>query len=300
MYKCKACGTAYLDPRPTASSIHLAYSSYYTHSSGISTGNTSLLKRLWLSSAKSYRNWRFSSHKSLRCLPGFLLVSLLPGKRRLIDAQMRHLPRPRSGQLLLDVGCGNGDFLRLATQHGWQCTGIDFDRRAVKAARADGLDVKLGGIEVFTGQERLFDVITLSHVIEHVHNPKQLLESCYLLLKENGTIWIETPNIDSQGHDLFNAYWRGLECPRHLMIFSRPALIEMLRSLNFHNVRDADYRPLCKIVMQESEEVTLTHKKSTLNLWERLEKSFNYWKLEQKAKKTAGVRELITLVAIKP
>ncbi len=42
-------------------------------------------------------------------------------------------------------------------------------------------------------------MITLSHVIEHVHNPLDILDGCYAALKPGGSIWLETPNFDSQG-----------------------------------------------------------------------------------------------------
>ncbi len=295
MFKCHSCGIAYLDPRPNAASIHLAYADYFTHSSAMPAADASWLKRFWQALAKGYRHWRFASRRRLQYLPGFLLVSLLPGRRRLIDAQMRHLPRPRAGQRLLDVGCGNGDFLRLANQLGWLVSGVDFDPHAVQASRVDGLDVRLGGLERLTGQEGQFDVITLSHVIEHVHDPRDLLRGCQALLKKGGLIWIDTPNLESQGYKLFGAFWRGLEVPRHLSIFCRDALIELLYELQFQDVRDAPYRPLCKIILSESEGLAAAKLKPLVAL--PLSRTFAYLKLEREAKANVRSRELITLIA---
>ncbi|MCK5664178.1 MAG: methyltransferase domain-containing protein, partial [Thiotrichaceae bacterium] len=73
--------------------------------------------------------------------------------------------------------------------------------------RQKGLDVRMGGVEVLDPSVEKFDVITLSHVIEHVHQPVEVLKYCYSLLKPDGFLWLETPNIESEGYRLFGANW---------------------------------------------------------------------------------------------
>ena len=81
-------------------------------------------------------------------------------------------------------------------------------------------------------------MITLSHVIEHVHDPMKVLESCLKLLKPGGKIWIETPNIHSLGHDRFQKNWRGLETPRHLVLFNKVSLREAVLNAGFREVNN--------------------------------------------------------------
>lgn len=135
------------------------------------------------------------------------------------------MPRlPKSGGKLLDVGCGAGSFLMLAQSVGWDVVGLDPDPKAAANAADQGLTVHNGGVEYFNGETELFDVITMNHVIEHLHEPVKVLKACYALLKPEGELWLETPNIDSFGHARFGKNWRGLETPRHLVLFSRHSL----------------------------------------------------------------------------
>ena len=71
---------------------------------------------------------------------------------------------------------------------GWRVLGLEPDTRAAEHARQHGVEVLTGGIESLHGQTNRFDVITLSHVIEHVHDAALLLRTCHRLLKPGGRI----------------------------------------------------------------------------------------------------------------
>jgi SAM-dependent methyltransferase len=80
-----------------------------------------------------------------------------------------------------------------------------------------------------------FDAVTLSHVIEHLHDPVESLAACLRLLKPGGQIWVATPNVEGLGHRRFGRDWFGLDPPRHLVIFTRRALDRALRSAGFES-----------------------------------------------------------------
>jgi SAM-dependent methyltransferase len=167
-----------------------------------------------------YRNARYGLRRSPAMKSGRWLVPLIPPLRAAVDAECRHLPMlPAHGGRLLDIGFGNGAFLELAAEIGWSAEGIDFDPAAVQAARSRGLEVRCAGVEELAGEPGAYDVITLSHVLEHVYDPPALLRAVYRLLKPGGLFWLETPNLDSLGHARFGRNWRGLEPPRHLTLF---------------------------------------------------------------------------------
>jgi len=157
----------------------------------------------------------------------------VPAYRRVLDREMRHLPKPPSDGRLLDVGCGSGAFLKQAEEAGWKVEGVDPDPDAVKLAQDSGLDVRQGGIEMLKNEKEKFDVVTLSHVIEHTHNPREMIVSCYRLLKRGGLLWVETPNLDSMGHHKYGRSWRGIEAPRHLVIFTLKSITEMMKNIGF-------------------------------------------------------------------
>jgi hypothetical protein len=73
-------------------------------------------------------------------------------------------------------------------------------------------------------------------VIEHVHDPLALLRSCYHLLRPGAGIYIDTPNIDAIGHRIYGRNWRGLETPRHLVLFGRSSLSRALNQAGFRNI----------------------------------------------------------------
>jgi len=239
LYECEKCSSGYLDPRPTSESIGKAYQKYYTHDTRrrSSVEDLNFLGRLRRLLANGYRNFSYGTQHYHANLLGAFLVYLLPVHRRVIDREMRHLPRPEHGSELLDVGCGDGKFLARARDAGWNGIGIDPDPLAVEQARDQGLDVYRGGIERLEGIESSsFNIITLGHVIEHTHRPIDLLRNCYRLLKSGGRLWIETPNLNSAGHRIFGSSWRGLEPPRHLVLFTYISMRNVLHRIGFREI----------------------------------------------------------------
>lgn len=241
-WKCAKCSSAYLDPRPTQATIHHAYANYYTHQEAARKGDYASLspfRKLRRRLVNGYTNWRYSTHNRPSSAFGVIAAFLMPNLKRVLDLQYRHLPKlPKGSGVLLDVGCGDGSFLSRARTCGWDVVGLDPDPKAAANAAQQGLTVYEGGIEYFDGKTELFDVITLNHVIEHVHDPVKVLKTCHALLKPGGQLWLETPNIDSFGHARFQKNWRGLETPRHLVLFNRHSLKQAFTNAGFPAPQD--------------------------------------------------------------
>jgi glycosyltransferase involved in cell wall biosynthesis/2-polyprenyl-3-methyl-5-hydroxy-6-metoxy-1,4-benzoquinol methylase len=238
LYRCEACGAGYPDPRPSADTIGLAYAGYHTHAAPAPphAPPPGGLGRLRWALAQGYLNDRYGYDFTPATRLGAPLARLLPRRRWLADMRVRHLPRPPGRPRLLDVGCGNGGFLRDMRDAGWEVAGIDPDPAAVATARATGADVREGLLGPDTFAPGSFDAVTLSHVIEHLPDPAETLAICHGLLKPGGVLWIATPNLESVGHRRFGPAWRGLEPPRHLAIFTRRALVGLLERLGYEVV----------------------------------------------------------------
>ena len=106
----------------------------------------------------------------------------------------------------------------------------------VATAQWQGLEVHKGSIEILDCEHASFDAITLSHVIEHVHEPGVLLSSAQRLLKPDGILYIDIPNIRSLGAKTFGPNWRGIESPRYLVLFSIKGLQLLLKQCGFIDV----------------------------------------------------------------
>jgi len=241
IYRCASCRSAWLDPRPDRGSIGRAYEDYVTHvaDDDISVQPTNRLIRQLHAWINDYKNARYGLTRAPAAPGGRWLVALVPSIRAKADAQCRHLPRlspSERGRRLLDVGFGNGSFLKLANEMGWRAEGIDFDAKAVEVARAQGLEVRCASVDELLQQNVQYDVITISHVIEHVQAPNKLLKDLYRLLTPGGILWLETPNLESTGAYRFGPDWMALDPPRHLLLFNPQSLRTCLREAGFQQV----------------------------------------------------------------
>ena len=189
----------------------------------------------WLSRAarNDYLN-RYYGYEIKPSVPGLgKLIAAVPTAKAAIDRWVHHLPRQQGERKLLDVGCGNGAFLAQMRALGWTCAGIDFDEEAAKVGRQAGLDIRVGALTDETFPEQSFDAVAVCHLIEHVHSPVELVRTCLRLLRPRGLLWIATPNTASLGHKRYGRHWRGLETPRHLVMFNESSLRETLKRAGF-------------------------------------------------------------------
>ena len=239
LWRCGDCHSAYLDPRPDRGSIGRAYETYVTHESPTAPpdarGLTARLRRAVLN---GYLNRRFGYRLKPAIGATAGLVDALPYATS-TDRFVRHLHFRGSRPSVLDFGCGNGDFLLLVDQLGWDARGVDFDEKAVALARDAGLAVNVGGLDAADRPEGGFDAITLGHVIEHLHDPVAFLSEALGALRPGGMVWLATPNVESLGHRTFGSAYFGLDPPRHLVLFNRGSLQDALRRAGF-----ADVEPL--------------------------------------------------------
>ena len=260
LVQCDGCGCAFLERRPTPQTIGRAYATYYTHegSAASQPEAPSAGARVRRILANGYRNRLYGS----RLRPSLGLVGTLAGWA--LPAARARVAREAPGLLgarpaepgvsrLLDVGSGSGRLLKLARSAGWVAMGVEPDAAACAVARESGLEIIAAQLdEVPASFDAQFDRIVLSHVIEHVHDPAAMLRHCRRLLRPDGVLWLETPNLDSLGHAQFGADWRGLEPPRHLVLFRRAELKRLLAAAGFSRIDDADPRDVTALLFEVS------------------------------------------------
>ncbi len=136
------------------------------------------------------------------------------------------LQRYQAPGQLLDVGCASGLFLKAAADAGWAVQGIEPSE--ILYAKATASLAGVGQIHFGTLEETdiprdFFDAITVWDVLEHVPDPVGFLARCKSLLKPNGLLFLNVPNLDSNEARILGRRW-PLLLAEHLNYFNRSSL----------------------------------------------------------------------------
>jgi 2-polyprenyl-3-methyl-5-hydroxy-6-metoxy-1,4-benzoquinol methylase len=152
----------------------------------------------------------------------------LGAKKKLVQ----NLTAKKTGTLL-DVGAGTGSFSHTMASAGWAITGLEPDSNAREVAQNKyGLSL-LPADQLFALPENQFDLITLWHVLEHVHALHDYLKRFHDLLKPGGKIIIAVPNYTSKDAYFYKECWAAYDVPRHLYHFSPKGMEMVLKNSGF-------------------------------------------------------------------
>ncbi|NQY68145.1 MAG: class I SAM-dependent methyltransferase [Flavobacteriales bacterium] len=208
--QCVACNFKYTNPRPNQNSIGPYYQSeeYVSHSDT----NKGVINRIYQ----------------------IVRIYTLSTKLAMID-KIRRKAR------LLDIGAGTGAFLKFCKDGGHEITGIEPDATARKTAY-DINQISLQEEKALNSfEEESFDIITMWHVLEHVHTLKERIAQVNRLLDDNGTLIIAVPNCNSFDAKHYKKHWAAYDLPRHLYHFV-PSDIDKL--ISQFGMRIADIKPM--------------------------------------------------------
>ncbi|MBX5492966.1 MAG: class I SAM-dependent methyltransferase [Chloroflexi bacterium] len=142
---------------------------------------------------------------------------------------------------VLDVGCGDGDFLAFLQRRGWKGVGTEYSPDACVLARRKGVRVIQGELREAALPPDSLDVVTLWHVLEHLPQPLEVLQEVHRLLRGDGLLVVEVPCITSPTFRLCGESWFPLDVPRHLQHFSQQTLTRLLARAGFTPVRWQHY-----------------------------------------------------------
>lgn len=192
--KCSHCGFIYTNPMPEKESLINSY--------------TTMVDQLYLEEER--------------------------GRRLSAQSILDVLKRLKKKGKLLDFGCSAGFLLDEARKRGWEVYGVELSRWAADYARN-----KLGLANVLQGDFKkadyppnYFDAVILQDVIEHLADPKSTLLAIRKILKPDGVICINTPDISSLMSKIFRARWWGIK-QAHLCYFKKSSLYKMLNMANY-------------------------------------------------------------------
>jgi 2-polyprenyl-3-methyl-5-hydroxy-6-metoxy-1,4-benzoquinol methylase len=185
---CASCGMKFVNPRPDTTEI----SKYYESPDYVSHGG---------------------QKNALNYLYGIVRKYSIKKKFKIIKEYAK-------GKKLLDIGCGTGEFIFFCKQMGFDVKGVEPGEKPRSFAKATyqldvGEEAHLDNITVAE-----FDIITMWHVLEHVHKLHERMNKIREILKSDGTLIVAVPNSNSWDARYYGKFWAAYDLPRHLFHFS--------------------------------------------------------------------------------
>ena len=224
--RCQGCGLMMTDPFPEVEQIPLFYpaDSYPCYLEGKNSGEFKRIIQRWVVHSAALVGWN--------PLKKLWKLLLLPVRRR-----VGGIPQARIIGSVLDAGCGDGTFLELLKEAGWQVEGFEMSPEAAEAARRRGLRVQTGTMESIDFPQGRFAAIRLWHVLEHLADPLAALKKMKGWLRPGGELIIGIPNVASFYARAFGPRWSAWEVPRHLYHFTPQTIRQLLEKSGFDSIR---------------------------------------------------------------
>jgi 2-polyprenyl-3-methyl-5-hydroxy-6-metoxy-1,4-benzoquinol methylase len=143
---------------------------------------------------------------------------------------------------ILDFGCGAGGFLNKASHLAEEVVGIESEQKT-REHWSNNFSI-YSDFDVLSQAQEKFDIITAFHVLEHLHDPKEMLKSFSALLSQKGRIVIEVPSSEDvlltlYDSDLFQrfTYWS-----QHLYLFNSDSLRRLCEQAGFRIITIQQYQ----------------------------------------------------------
>ena len=203
LVECPECHLVITNPRPNASEI----ARYYQSENYISHSNSS----------KGVSNFIYQTVRKIA----------IRGKVALIEGLNKN------PKIILDYGCGTGEFLNAMKKRGWNCKGIETSTKARQMAINNYALVVNEPKVLPTLHPFEFNVITMWHVLEHVHDLNQTILELNRSLAINGFMIIAIPNREAWDTNYYQQNWAAYDVPRHLYHFSQANVTRFFSNIGF-------------------------------------------------------------------
>lgn len=215
--RCSTCDLVYVTPRHDEDALHKLYGEDY-----------------WRSNSPKTRGYACYAEEEPLYLRTF---------RKRLELVRNHIP---DGKIrVLDIGCAAGFFLRVMNEEGHEVRGVEVsaDIAALAIEHLGEANIHVGFLDQLEPQQSgfeigSFDLITMWDVIEHVPDPQGLLQQAHKLLKPDGTLILETQNVDSRFAGILGKKWQHFKHEEHLYHFNPKTITRLLADTDYQVVRN--------------------------------------------------------------
>jgi len=192
---------------------------------------------------------------------------------------------------VLEVGCGAGGILSVFCDNGCEVIGLDFDDDYLNVARKNGITTITGSLDKLGSKDK-YDLIILSHVLEHIIEPAEFLGTLIEHLEDTGVIYIEVPSLNnvSEGgykYDLLR-YWQNA----HSIHFTVATLNLLCKKVGLQNIKQTNFIHSCWKKIKLAEEISQKDMTETLSDTLKLLNKIETRRMSFRAK-LFGVRHLV-------
>ena len=207
IWRCEMCDSLYLNPQPTDEVLAEIYGNRYFLGADTPEAHEQR-KQLKQATARGYLD------------------------------QLKNYRKGLTNGSLLEVGCGQGEFLIEAEAEGYDVTGVEYSAHAVEIAQSNLQrgHVLIGEVETADLPPHSFDVVVSTDVIEHVRDPKAYLRAIHRVLKPGGILLMVTISLDTLTAKVLQHRWMEFKI-EHMHYFSDNALHGLLMTQGYHQVR---------------------------------------------------------------
>lgn len=226
-FRCSVCGCLQISEIPEDMCRYYP-DDYYSYNSTDKFDNQSFLKR-WLRNQRD--NYSFFKKGRL----GKWLMQKYPAR------EWYNYLDWRSDMRILDVGCGNGAFLKTMKRSGFRfLTGIDpFNKTDYHFDK--NFHIYKQSIDQHDGE---YDVIVMSHSLEHMPDQQLAFKNIQRLLAMNGKVVVTIPMFCEELFNRYGKYWQAWDPPRHFYLHTMESLTLLVNSFHLHFDRyQFDYSP---------------------------------------------------------
>lgn len=225
IFLCKMCKTYFLNPLPKNEMIPAFYAFNENEK------KYGALKNVNHSIKFSRVDKSIKKRKKLGKL-GKFLYAFLGIDNRILDLFNFKILKKKFKKVL-DIGCGSGKFtlelVKYLDIERSNITGIDIYPEIERFGKK--INIRMKCVQLDQLNEYQFDLISLSHVLEHMLDPKYIIKEIYKRLSRNGYFFLSVPNSQSLPARIFRKRWICHHVPRHIYVFSKKSIILLTKDL---------------------------------------------------------------------